>query len=74
MKHTNAEKLARLAHTYLSVRDICVICECGTKRAMEMRKEFLDSYGGYDRVPTDLFVKHYDIPEQRIIEYAERGL
>lgn len=74
MKRTNAEKVERLSHTYLSIRDICVIMECGTAKATQMRREFLDNHRGYDRVPTELFVKDYGINEDRILAYAERGL
>lgn len=75
--HTNEEKLAVLQKSKLTIRDIQVLMDCGSKKAAEKSEEFRRwferEYKGYswNGIPTHLFTKLNLIPEGRIEKYAE---
>lgn len=78
MKHTNIEKAYCLGLQNLRIKDIQVLLDCGTKRAVEaaseLREWFKTEYG-YElygkQVPTEEFVKHFRYPEKRVLRYAD---
>ena len=76
MASTNSEKLEVLMKSKLTVRDITVLMDCGTKTASNLAKEFKEWFvEEYETpwlgIPTGLFVRRYNINENRIIKFAE---
>lgn len=74
---TNAEKLEVIIKPKLTIRDICVLMDCGTKTAImhasEFRAWFEEEYPSspWVGIPTDLFTALFHINENRIIRNAE---
>lgn len=74
---TNAEKLEVLLRPKLAIRDICILMECGHSKARkyadEFRKWYEEEYpdSPWFGVPTNLFVKLFNIDENRIIRNVE---
>lgn len=76
--HTNIEKATCLGHTNLRAKDIMILMDCGSKRAVDMAKELREWFSreyGYElygkQVPTEEFVKYFRYPEKRVLRYAE---
>ena len=70
--YSNSQKLSSLAKSYLTNRDIAILLDIGINQAAEIRKQFLGKhkYLFMGRIPTELFIKEYNINEKRIIKFA----
>lgn len=70
---SNQEKLKVLGKSYLTNRDIAILLDIGINQAPAIRREFLAKHPRLfrGRIPTDLFVKEYEINEKRIIKFAD---
>lgn len=74
---TNAEKLEVLMRSRLTVRDICILMDCGFPKAKQYVEEFKKWYeeeypdSPWFGVPTNLFTKLFNIDENRIIRNVE---
>ena len=80
MIHTNQEKASALSRPILRNKDICILLDCGSKRACEISREFREWFieqKGYEpynkQIPTEIFIEYAGINEKRILRYAKMG-
>lgn len=79
VNYTNAEKYKAISKMFLTNNDICILCDCGITRALELRKKFNayvareNLYNDTQKVNTDDFVNFMKIDVKRIEKYAKEG-
>lgn len=76
--YSNKEKLEVLAKTYLTNKDIQVLCDCGLASAIEIRKAYKEyavrnNIYDFDKVATEDFVEFKHINVKHIEKYARMG-
>lgn len=79
LNYSNKEKLEILAKNYLTLHDICILCDCGVNTAQNIKRDYKQYIvlnnitPNLERVETELFVEFRNINTSKIKEFASQG-